>query len=81
MILQSDEFKVSDKITKLIDILNKSYAKDNKIKTIIFVKDRSVAVYLQKLLAGDKNFQRNASGPSNEAQGPADENDDTVPVN
>ena len=54
----SCEFKVSDKINKLIEILNNSHAQDPHIKTIIFVKDRSVAVYLKKLLAGDKNANR-----------------------
>ena len=34
-------------------MLNTSYEENNNIKTIIFVKDRSVAVYLKKLLAGD----------------------------
>jgi hypothetical protein len=43
---------VSNKIIKLIDILRDSYEKDPNVKTIIFVKDRSVAVYLKKLLTG-----------------------------
>ena len=34
-------------------MLNKSYAENPDVKTIIFVKDRSVAVYLKKLLGGD----------------------------
>lgn len=50
-----DAFMVSDKITVLIDMLNESHAAKNDVKTIIFVKDRSVAVYLKKLLQGDEN--------------------------
>ena len=58
LILDSDEFQVSDKIRELIKILNNSWEKNNNIKTIIFVKDRSVAVYLKKLLAGDDSRLR-----------------------
>ena len=36
----------------MVDILNKSFDKDPNVKTIIFVKDRSVAVYLKKILSG-----------------------------
>ena len=49
---------MSDKIRELIKILNSSYEKNDSIKTIIFVKDRSVAVYLKKLLAGDDSKLR-----------------------
>ncbi len=35
-----------------MDILNKSYNDNPNVKTIIFVKDRSVAVYLKKILSG-----------------------------
>lgn len=45
---------VSKKLQKLVSILNESYKKDPKLKTIIFVKDRSVAVYLRKLLHGNR---------------------------
>jgi len=34
--------------------MKESYEKNSKLKTIIFVKDRSVAFYLQKLLSGNK---------------------------
>ena len=44
---------VSDKVQILIQILNESYDKNPKIKTIIFVKDRSVAYYLSKILVGE----------------------------
>ena len=37
-------------------MLNASYAENPRVKTIIFVKDRSVAVYLKKLLAGEDDF-------------------------
>jgi sensor histidine kinase regulating citrate/malate metabolism len=50
---------ISKKLQKLVQILNESYEKDPKLKTIIFVKDRSVAVYLKKLLFGnqpERNF-------------------------
>jgi len=45
---------VSNKLQKLVSILKESYDKDKKLKTIIFVKDRSVAVYLRKLLHGNR---------------------------
>jgi ERCC4-related helicase len=56
----SDETQISQKIQKLVSILKESYLKDPKLKSIIFVKDRSVAVYLKKLLTGDtskKNYE------------------------
>ena len=37
----------------LIRMLENSYEENNDVKTIIFVKDRSVAVYLKKLLSGE----------------------------
>jgi hypothetical protein len=43
---------ISDKVRVLIKILNESYEKNDKTKTIIFVKDRSVAFYLKKILRG-----------------------------
>ena len=48
-----DETGISNKIRKLSEILRDSYKKDKNLKTIIFVKDRSVAVYLQKILSGN----------------------------
>ena len=49
---------LSDKVLQLIDILKESYKTFKKQngcepKTIIFVKDRSVAVYLKKILNGE----------------------------
>ena len=35
-------------------MLKQSYAENKDVKTIIFVKDRSVACYLKKLLAGEE---------------------------
>jgi len=43
---------VSDKVRILIQILNESIEKNPNAKTIIFVKDRSVACYLKKILVG-----------------------------
>lgn len=54
-----EESLLSDKIEKLIEILKSSYDEfeqqngQNFMKTIIFVKDRSVAVYLKKILSGE----------------------------
>lgn len=59
-VLDEDSFQVSDKIRTLIKMLNKSYAENPNVKTIIFVKDRSVAVYLKKLLAGDDDLDNNS---------------------
>lgn len=39
--------------------MNASYEKNPKLRSIIFVKDRSVAVYLKKLLVGYKNNKTN----------------------
>ena len=44
----------NNKIEKLVEILEESIRDNKNLKTIIFVRDRSVAVYLQRLLAGDK---------------------------
>lgn len=52
--LDRNSFQVSDKVRQLIKMLNKSYDANHNVKTIIFVKDRSVAVYLKKLLAGEE---------------------------
>ena len=41
---------LSDKVKVLVKMLEKSHTENNDVKTIIFVKDRSVAVYLKKLL-------------------------------
>ncbi len=43
---------VSDKVRILLKILNDSLKANPKAKTIIFVKDRSVACYLKKILVG-----------------------------
>ena len=43
---------ISNKVNALVEILNKSLHDDPNVKTIIFVKDRSVAVYLKKILSG-----------------------------
>ena len=55
--LREDEYQfrtenISNKVNALVEILNKSFAEDPHVKTIIFVKDRSVAVYLKKILSG-----------------------------
>ena len=60
-VLDEDSFQVSDKIRTLIKMLNKSYDENPNVKTIIFVKDRSVAVYLKKLLAGDDDLDNSSS--------------------
>lgn len=45
------EGKVSGKVTKLIEILEDQYHKrGGAMKAIIFVKDRSVAEYLRRIL-------------------------------
>jgi ERCC4-related helicase len=49
-----DEEQLSNKLKKLVDILNDNYEKNPHLKTIIFVKDRSVAVYLKKMLTGSR---------------------------
>jgi len=49
----TDETGISNKIRKLTEILKDSYRDNCNLKTIIFVKDRSVAVYLQKILSGN----------------------------
>lgn len=41
---------VSDKVYELVNILEIEYQKNTKLKAIIFVKDRSVATYLKKIL-------------------------------
>ena len=56
---------MSDKIKTLIKMLDDSYRENPHVKTIIFVKDRSVAVYLKKLLAGDESENRD-DGQNNE---------------
>jgi hypothetical protein len=43
-------WEISGKVAKLIRILSKEYENNNKLKAIIFVKDRSVATYLKKIL-------------------------------
>ena len=48
--IDQDAFMVSDKVKVLIDMLKKTHTEKADAKTIIFVKDRSVAVYLKKLL-------------------------------
>lgn len=45
-------------------MLISSYEQNNNVKTIIFVKDRSVAVYLKKILMGteDRESGKSKSG-------------------
>jgi hypothetical protein len=53
--IESSKYKqkdISDKVRILIQILNDSIDKNPRAKTIIFVKDRSVACYLKKILVG-----------------------------
>ena len=45
---------MSEKIKVLIRMLNDSYEANRDVKTIVFVKDRSVAVYLKKILVGEE---------------------------
>ena len=45
----------------MIKMLNDSYHQNNNVKTIIFVKDRSVAVYLKKLLSGEEESEARVS--------------------
>lgn len=48
---QSDEInEVSGKVTELVNIIETEYSKNEKLKAIVFVKDRSVATYLKKIL-------------------------------
>ena len=42
-------------------MLEKSHTENNDVKTIIFVKDRSVAVYLKKLLQGEDDGSSSSS--------------------
>lgn len=42
--------KVSGKVYELVNILERQYEMNPNIKAIIFVKDRSVATYLKKIL-------------------------------
>jgi hypothetical protein len=42
--------EVSGKVTELVNILEREYQANNKLKAIVFVKDRSVATYLKKIL-------------------------------
>ena len=44
---------LNNKVTTLWSILKKSHLPDQNFKTIVFVKERSVAVYLKKILEGD----------------------------
>ena len=60
---------LSDKVKVLVKMLEKSHTENNDVKTIIFVKDRSVAVYLKKLLQGEDDGSSSSSsqfGDSNE---------------
>lgn len=49
---------VSGKVDKLVDLLYAEYENNKKLKAIIFVKDRSVATYLKKIL--DDQFRKRA---------------------
>lgn len=42
--------EVSGKVLQLVNILETEYENNSKLKAIIFVKDRSVATYLKKIL-------------------------------
>ena len=42
--------EISGKVSQLINILVAEYAANSKLKAIVFVKDRSVATYLKKIL-------------------------------
>lgn len=42
--------EVSGKVSQLISILSSEYDLNPRLKAIIFVKDRSVATYLKKIL-------------------------------
>lgn len=61
-------------------MLEKSHTENNDVKTIIFVKDRSVAVYLKKLLHGDEDDSSSSSSQfsdSNEDPSAAHRSTDT----
>ena len=45
-----DRNEVSGKVSQLVRILESEQAKNPKLKAIVFVKDRSVATYLKKIL-------------------------------
>ena len=47
-----EENPISNKVAKLVEILQEAYEANPNLKSIIFVKDRSVAVYLKKVLSG-----------------------------
>jgi len=42
--------EVSGKVTQLVRLLEQEQARNPKLKAIVFVKDRSVATYLKKIL-------------------------------
>ncbi len=54
--MQDDKEKIEDinevsgKVTELVNILETEQAQNSKLKAIVFVKDRSVATYLKKIL-------------------------------
>jgi hypothetical protein len=45
-----DRNEVSGKVSQLVRILENEQANNPKLKAIVFVKDRSVATYLKKIL-------------------------------
>lgn len=78
--LDEDAFLLSDKVKVLVKMLEKSHTDNNDVKTIIFVKDRSVAVYLKKLLHGGEDDSSSSSsqfGDSNEDPSAANRSTDT----
>jgi len=56
------QYEHSDKVSVLIRMLNAAIETDPSVKTIIFVKDRSVAVYLKKLLGGSEKRKEGEAG-------------------
>ena len=42
--------EVSGKVAELVRIMEQEYSTNPKLKAIVFVKDRSVATYLKKIL-------------------------------
>lgn len=42
--------EVSGKVSELVRIMETEYERNPKLKAIVFVKDRSVATYLKKIL-------------------------------
>jgi hypothetical protein len=75
--LTNETFSISSKVEKLISILNHEHVRceqdSNRLRAIIFVKDRSVAVYLKKVLEARLNVSEDLNSNEKEAKGDADE--------